>query len=393
MRVPLPFILAALLSMPVIAGAAPLPDAKKQPAAAPSAPASHPITPPAVPQKARASAASSGNAGGPQALRAAIGAGSAKDAIRRLLLKPYADATATELGDAAWDGAADTLAKAAGDHLDLALVDGPTLAAGCTAQMFRKLDWNRLGRARFLPGAASDCGAGAALSATVLAWDREKLQASDAQGAQPEPAPGWTDFWDVAKHPGRRGLQKGARGNLEIALLADGVAAGDVYRTLRTPDGLDRAFRKLDQLKPYILWWDQPGQPASLLGTGKVLLTSAPSASIATASWGTHPRPGVQWNGSLAEWKSWAIPQSAQHEGASAQAILVATDPARMAELARVTALGPSTTDGADLLAGDLRDANPSTAANRAGALQIDEGFWAENHAALETRFAAWLAH
>ena len=30
-----------------------------------------------------------------------------------------------------------------------------------------------------------------------------------------------------------------------MALLADGVAPGDVYKTLATPEGLDRAFAKL----------------------------------------------------------------------------------------------------------------------------------------------------
>ena len=45
------------------------------------------------------------------------------------------------------------------------------------------------------------------------------------------------------------------RGNLEFALIADGVAPGDVYKVLATSEGVDRAFRKLDQLKPYIVWW------------------------------------------------------------------------------------------------------------------------------------------
>ena len=67
--------------------------------------------------------------------------------------------------------------------------------------------------------------------------------------------PGWADFWDVAKYPGKRGLRRSAETNLEFALLADGVAPGDVYKTLRTSEGVDRAFRKLDQLKPYIVWW------------------------------------------------------------------------------------------------------------------------------------------
>ena len=44
----------------------------------------------------------------------------------------------------------------------------------------------------------------------------------------------------MAKYPGKRGLHKGVRGNLEFALMADGVATADVYKTLATSDGVDQ---------------------------------------------------------------------------------------------------------------------------------------------------------
>ena len=104
----------------------------------------------------------------------------------------------------------------------------------------------------------------------MLAWDRDKFLRT----------PTWADFWDVAKYPGKRGLRNGVRGNLEIALMADGVAPGDVYKVLATSDGVDRAFRKLDQLKPYIVWWQTDAEAARILGSGDVLMTSAPCAAI-----------------------------------------------------------------------------------------------------------------
>ncbi len=207
----------------------------------------------------------------PQPLTVAIPPGAPAEPLRRLLLKPYADATATQLATTSWDGAGlDGLKQPVPD---LALVSGLQLAAGCRAQFFARLDWSRLGKERSVPAAVSDCGIGAYLAVTALAWD----------GDEPAAAPGWTDFWDVARRPGRRGLPRSARFNLEIALLADGVAAGDVYRTLRSSDGLDRAFRKLDQLKPYIIWWDQPAQAAALLTGGRVLFVAAPADAVQQA--------------------------------------------------------------------------------------------------------------
>jgi putative spermidine/putrescine transport system substrate-binding protein len=303
-----------------------------------------------------------------------------KEVLRRLVLKPYADATGTELSDPAWDGASfDALKKITPD---LVLVTGAQLAAGCRAQTLVRLDWGLLGRDAYLAQAVGDCGAGAYLSTTALAWDRDKLPA----------APNWSDFWDVARHPGGRGLQRTARGNLEIALLADGVAPGDVYRTLRSSDGLDRAFRKLDQLKPYIIWWDQPAQPAQMLAAGRVLLTSAPTAALLQTAEATHRAYGLQWAGSLTELHSWAVPQGAPHPAAASAALLIAGDIARQAMFARATGLGPTKAGAVDLLPAAAKAGSPSLPANLQGGLAIDEGFWLENQDKLQARFAAWAA-
>ena len=57
----------------------------------------------------------------------------------------------------------------------------------------------------------------------------------------------WADFWDVKRFSGPRGLRNNPRGTLEIALLADGISAEKLY-----PLNLDRAFAKLDELRPHL---------------------------------------------------------------------------------------------------------------------------------------------
>jgi len=307
---------------------------------------------------------------GPPPLLAALSPDAPGETLRRILLKPYAAATGTALAALSWSSA-DGLGKLLASHgADLLLLDAATLADLCHSRAVARIDWSALDRARMQPGAATDCGVGAYLAQTALAWDRARFSGT----------PNWADVWDIARHPGRRGLQNRARGNLELALLADGVAPGDIYRTLRTPEGLDRAFRKLDQLKPYIVWWDQPSQATDLLATGKALLTSAPIDS-ATAATAAKPGLGVSAAGSLATWFSWAVPQGAPHQDAARLALVIAGDPARQAELARATGFGP-----ADSLALDLLPPHPEPL------LLIDDGFWAENGAKVEARFAEWKA-
>ena len=70
-----------------------------------------------------------------------------------------------------------------------------------------------------------ECGIGIFVWSTVMAYNGDKLK----DGPQT-----WADFWDTKKFPGKRGLRKGARYNLEFALMADGVKPADVYKVLAT---------------------------------------------------------------------------------------------------------------------------------------------------------------
>lgn len=84
----------------------------------------------------------------------------------------------------------------------------------------------------------------------ALTYDGNKLTGDNVPKS-------WADFWDVEKFPGKRGLRKGAKYALEVALLADGVAPDELYDVLGTPEGVDRAFAKLDELRPNLIWWKQ----------------------------------------------------------------------------------------------------------------------------------------
>jgi putative spermidine/putrescine transport system substrate-binding protein len=82
---------------------------------------------------------------------------------------------------------------------------------------------------------------------------------------------GWADFWDVKKFPGRRSLWASGRYVLEAALMADGVEPNDIYKVLADPGGVDRAFRKLEEIKPHVaVWWTSQGQAMQLIRDGEV---------------------------------------------------------------------------------------------------------------------------
>ena len=128
---------------------------------------------------------------------------------------------------------------------------------GCDEGLFEKIDYKVIGpKSGFLSGAAEKCGVGMFVWSTVVAYDSSKFKTAPTT---------WADFWDVKTFPGKRGLRKTAKYALEAALEADGVKPADVYKELSTPAGVDRAFKKLDELKPYIQWWEAGAQAPQYL--------------------------------------------------------------------------------------------------------------------------------
>jgi putative spermidine/putrescine transport system substrate-binding protein len=308
------------------------------------------------------------------------------NAVREVYVHSYSAATGLSVEQDTWEGGMDPLrerVKAADNTWDVVEVDAEELATGCSEGLFEKLDWSAIGGKDHYQGqGVSDCGVGMAMSSTVLSWDRDKFPVT----------PSWVDFWDVAKYPGKRGLFKGVRGNLEIALLADGVAPGDVYKTLASSDGVDRAFRKLDQLKPYIVWWQTEADAARILGSGDVLMTSAPSGSIAMAAHAEPRNFGMQWTQALYEIQSWAVLKGSPNTKLAQQFLYYAgTSPieARLLRVAGVSGLAKGVNEG---LPPELLAIAPGNPANQSAALRVDSGFWHDNLGKLRPRFDTWLS-
>ena len=129
-----------------------------------------------------------------------------------------------------------------------------------------KLDFSKLPNAAAMPADyRSDYSIVYETYSTVLGY-------STAKFAKAEAAPqSWADFWDVKKFPGRRSLRNHPLATLEIALMADGVPADKLY-----PLDVDRAFKKLEEIKPHItVWWTSGAQSAQLLNDGEVDMIQA----------------------------------------------------------------------------------------------------------------------
>jgi putative spermidine/putrescine transport system substrate-binding protein len=313
--------------------------------------------------------------------------GANKDAQQKAYYGPFTKSTGITVVAGQYDGEMAKVKAMVDTHSvswDVLEVESPELARGCDDGMFETLDYSKIGnKAAFVPGAAQKCGIGIFVWSTVLAYNADVLKTEPRS---------WKDFWDVKKFPGKRGLRKGAKYTLEIALMADGVAPQDVYKVLATPAGVDRAFKKLDQLKPYIQWWDAGAQPPQFLVSGDVVMSSAYNGRIAASQHdGQHLK--IVWNDSLYDFDSWAIPKGSANRDAALKFIAFASRPENQSVYSQNIAYGPTNKKAVGMLDKQVVAQLPTAPQNMKHALGVNVNFWEDYGDALEQRFNAWAAH
>ena len=279
------------------------------------------------------------------------------------------------------------------DLVDVELSDA---IRGCDEGLLEEIDHSILPAAPdgtpasedFIEGALSDCAVANIVWSTVFAYDSSKTPGVDSID----------DLFDLEAFPGKRGLRKNPKSLLEMALMADGVPAADVYATLETDEGVDRAFAKLDTIKDSVVWWEAGAQPPQLLADGEVVMTTAYNGRIFNAAAGEGKPFEVVWDGQIMDFDLWVMPKGAPNKEAALDFLAYSTDTQRLADQASWISYGPARKSSGPLV-GLYNDGKtemgphmPTAEANLANALVNNFEFWADNQDELNERFNAWLA-
>jgi putative spermidine/putrescine transport system substrate-binding protein len=306
-----------------------------------------------------------------------------QDALGWAYFQPFEKSTGIPIRSLSYDGQTTELeqkVRTGKPDWDVIQVESRALQLGCQQGLFEKLDIRKIGQPNdFIPGTISECGLG------IFAWSLALIYSDRVQA----PPRSWADFWNVKKYPGKRGLRRSAKYTLEIALLADGVAPGAIYPLLATEAGQQRAFRKLDQIKRDIVWWEAAAQPGALLSAGRLVM------SAGYALWFDPELPGnghfnIAWNESLYDVDSWAIPKGSRSLTDAYRFIAFASAPERQKALSERLPYGPTNRRALPLLPANLARSLPSSEVNLASALKVDTAFWIAHASELESRFDAW---
>lgn len=312
--------------------------------------------------------------------------GAYQEAERKAVFEPYSAETGIRIIEQEYGGEIariKAMIEAGNTTIDVVDVDAPTLRQGCDEGIYELIDWSRIGpEEEWLEGTASECGVGNIVYSTILAYDRARL----SDGPQTI-----ADLFDTAKFPGKRGLWKNPMTNLEFALLADGVTPAEIYSTLATREGQDRAFAMLDRIKADVVWWEAGAQAAQVLASGEVVMTTAWNGRIHDAN-----REGrdfaIVWDNQLLDSMFWAIPKGAPDIEASTEFIRYAVQPEILAATTRYIPYGPVRSTAAAFVAPADAANLPTSPDNMASALLLDNGFWGDHGEEIRRRFTSWLS-
>jgi putative spermidine/putrescine transport system substrate-binding protein len=237
----------------------------------------------------------------------------------------------------------------------------------------------------FVEGALNPCGVGVIVWATAFAYSH------DAYGnAQPTSI---ADFFDTKKFPGSRAIRNDPTVIMEWALMADGVDRNDVYNTLQTPEGIQRALAKMDAIRPGLQLWSKGTEPIRLLGSGEASMSMIWATTGATASRKEGANFSVVWDGRVVELDLFGIPKGSRYKEEALDFIRFASSSQSLADMVTVLPNGPTRKSSLALLSDDVLAQIPNGPAYKDQlSILSDAQWWADNHVVLEEAFDAWIA-
>ena len=242
----------------------------------------------------------------------------------------------------------------------------------------------------FLDGMLSECGVGIVVYSTIYAYRSDHF--ADATPST------MADFFDLERFPGRRGMRRSPYGNMEFALVADGVPVDQVYDTLSTLEGVDRAFRKLDSIKEHVVWWEAGAQPPQMLADGEVVMSTAYNGRIFNAQVAENQPFEIVWDGQVLDHAQLAIVAGAPNVETALEFLAYMAQPQAMASMSGYISYSPTRHSALPLVGThvetgvEMEPHMPVTPERLERSVFNDWAWWADYGDEINDRFGAWLA-
>lgn len=255
--------------------------------------------------------------------------GTMGDAKRKALYEPFTKATGIAITTVSGPELAKIKVQVQQGNVEWDVVDllEAWVSPAVRDNLLEPIDQKIVDTSRIIEKARNDHAVGGTIAAGGIAFPTDRLK----------PIAAWTDFWDVDKSPGRRGLRTRINDTLEIALMGDGVPPDQVY-----PCDIERAFKALDRIKPHVSHWiAQTAQTVSLIQSNETDYTFTYTTRVKDLQAAGVPidysfRQNILGVGWL------AVPRGSKNRDSAMQFLNFCLEPDRQAELATLSGDAPT---------------------------------------------------
>lgn len=265
--------------------------------------------------------------------------------------------------------------KVTWDATDGGMVDAVVLGKGGFAT---PIDYSIVDKTKVPADYAAEFGVANYTFSNVLAYNAKSVGAT--------PPANWADFFDTAKYPGKRTMCKWIQGQLETALVADGVAIADLY-----PLDVDRAFAKIKPLLPDLIFWEGGAESQQLFRDGEVVMGNI---------W--HTRANLlhkenadytwTWNENVLTASAWSVPKGNPAGATVFEFINSSLDPEGQITLLRLMGNGPTNPKALALMTPEDLAVYPMAPDNMKTHISLKAQWYAENEADVQNKFLDFIA-
>ena len=207
-------------------------------------------------------------------------------------------------------------------------------------------------------------------------------------------------IFDTETYPGKRSLEKRPIGNMEWALLCDGVDKEEIYDVLETEEGQQQALDKLATIKDDVIWWSAGADTPQLLADGEVIMGSTYNGRLFSLIEEQDQPVAMMWDAQVFDLDGWIIPTglSEERQARALDYVRFATDTQRLADQAKYISYGPARKSSAPLvgkhaeLGIEMAPHMPTDPENAKNTFLYNYEFWADYRDDIDAKFQAWLA-
>lgn len=208
------------------------------------------------------------------------------------------------------------------------------------------------------------------------------------------------DVFDLEAFPGKRALEKRPINNLEWALICSDVPVDQVYDTLETEEGVQKALDKLATIKDQTVWWSAGAETPQLLADKEVVIGSTYNGRLFSVIEEQKQPVAMLWDYQVFDFDGWIVPADLPEDRMNRVMHFLkwGTDTKRLADQAKYISYGPARASSQPLVSThadlgiEMAPHMPTNPANQKNYLVNNIEWWADNQDEVEAKFQAWLA-